>query len=173
MLHDFNRRRLGPILKFVLGGTVALLLSFWVLLLGGDPIENARLFYERTFGIQMDRESPFTVFGQFPALAVLQRPLAVAAIVLAFLIAVVSKKRAIRRLAAFSAALIIAFELTLLHWFYAYIVWFEPFAFGALLLATNEKTALDGEKSDQLAAVSYPQEKTNREHPTDRKESSP
>jgi hypothetical protein len=146
MLHDFNRRRrVDPILKFALGGTVVLLLSFWVLLLGGDPIENAKLFYERTFGIQSSRESPFTIFGQLPALAVLHRPLTIAAILLAFIVAVVPKKRTIRRLAAFSAALIIAFELTLLHWFYAYIIWFEPFVFVALLLATNEKTALDGE----------------------------
>jgi hypothetical protein len=173
MLHDFNRRRIAPVLKFVLGGLVVFLLSFWVLVLGGDPVENAKLFYERTFVIQSSRESPFTIFGQFPALAVLQRPLTVAAIFLAFLVAVVPKKRTIRRLAAFSAALIIAFELILLHWFYLYVVWFEPFVFLALLLATNEMTALDGEKSGQRAAVSYPQEDTNREHPIDRKEGSP
>jgi hypothetical protein len=158
MLRDFRRRRLAPILKFVLGGTAVLLLSFWVLALGGDPVENAKLFYERTFGIQMDRESPFSIFAQLPALAVLQQPLIVATIILAFLVAVVPKKRTVRRLVAFSAALIIAFELALSHWFYLYIVWFEPFVFLALLLATNEKTALDGEWSDQRAAVSYPQE---------------
>src|SRR5215217_9492545 len=43
------------------------------------------------------------------------------------------------------------------------------------LLAYKEKTALDGEKSGQWsgqwAAVSYPQEEANGEHPTDRKES--
>lgn len=171
MLHDFNRRRLAPILKFTLGGTVILLLSFWVLLLGGEPVENAKLFYERTLGVQMDRESPFTIYTQLPALAVLQGPLTVAVIVLAFLIAVIPKKRTIRRLAAFSAALIIAFELALSHWFYLYIVWFEPFIFLALLLATNEKTALDGEKSDQRAGVSYPQGEAKGEHPADKESS--
>jgi hypothetical protein len=171
MLHDFNRRRLAPTLKFVLGGTVILLLSFWVLALGGDPVENVKLFYERTFGIQMDRESPFTIFAQLPALAVLQRPLMVAALVLAFLIAVIPKKRTIRRLAAFSAALIIAFELALSHWFYLYVVWFEPFVFLALLLATNEKTALDGEKGYQRAAVGNSREEANREHSTGKESS--
>jgi len=170
MLHDFSRRRIGSILKFVLGGAVVLLLSFWVLFLGGDPIENAKLFYERTFGVQSTRESPFTIYNQVPALAVLHRPLEIATILLALLVAVVPKKRTIRRLAAFSAALIIAFELVLLHWFYVYIVWFEPFVFAALLLATNEKTALDGERSDRQAAVGYPQE-TNLERPIIRKES--
>src|SRR5215208_254981 len=171
-LHDFRRQRIAPILKFALGGTVDLLPSFWVLALGGDPVENAKLFYERTFGIQSIRESPFTIFTQLPALAVLHRPLTVAAIILAFHVAVVPKKRTIRRLAAFSAALIIAFELTLLHWFYAYIIWFEPFVFVALLLATNENTPLDGEKSNRPAAVDYPQKGADGAHPADREESS-
>jgi hypothetical protein len=171
-LHDFRRQRIAPILKFALGGTVVLLLTFWVLALGGDPVENAKLFYERTFGIQSTRQSPFTIFAQLPALAVLHRPLTVAVIILAFVVAVVPKKRTIRRLAAFSAALIIAFELTLLHWFYAYIIWFEPFVFVALLLATNENTPLDGEKSNRPAAVDYPQKGADGEHPADREESS-
>jgi len=144
---------------------------FWVLDLGGDPVENAKLVYERTFGIQSTREGPFTIFAQLPALAVLHLPLTVAAIILAFLVAVIPKKRTIRRLAAFSAALIIAFQLILLHWFYAYIVWFEPFVFLALLLATDEKTPLDGEKSNRRAAVGYTQE-ADGEPPVDRQESS-
>jgi hypothetical protein len=172
MLHDLRRQRLSPILKFVLGGTVVLLLSFWVLVLGGDPLENARLFYERTFGVQSVRESPFSIFAQVPALAVLHLPIAVATILLALLTAIVPKKRTIRGLAAFSAALIIAFELALYHWFYTYIVWFEPFVFVALLLATNEKTALDGEKSERWAAAGRSRKEANGEHPNDRKESS-
>ena len=39
------------------------------------------------------------------------------------------------------------------------------------LLSYREKRALDGERSDQRAAVSYPQEQADQEHPTDRKES--
>src|SRR5215211_562821 len=172
MLHDFRRRRVAPILKFVLGGTVVLLLSFWVLFLGGDPVENAKLFYERTFVVQSTRESPFSIFGQFPALAAVHRLLEVGVILLALLVAVVPKKRTIRRLAAFSAALIIAFQIVLLHWFYAYIVWFEPFIFVALLLATNHKTALDGAGSERQAAVGYAQKGAGGEQPTERKRSS-
>jgi hypothetical protein len=55
------------------------------------------------------------------------------------------RKRTIRRLAAFSAALVIGFQLTTNYWYYPYVTWFEPFVFLALLPATNEKTALDGE----------------------------
>jgi hypothetical protein len=172
MLHDFRRRRVAPGLKFALGGAVVLLLSFWVLFLGGDPVENAKLFYERTFVVQSTREGPFSIFAQVPALAAVHGLLEVGVLLLAFLVAVVPKKRTIRRLAAFSAALIIAFQLVLLHWFYAYIVWFEPFIFVALLLATNEQTALDGEESNRRAAVGYTQKGAGGEQPTERKRSS-
>jgi hypothetical protein len=47
-------------------------------------------------------------------------------------------------LAALSAATVIAFQLTVNYWFYAYVTWFEPFVFVSLLLATNEKSVLDG-----------------------------
>jgi hypothetical protein len=169
MLHDFSRRRVAPVLKFVLGGTVVLALSFWVLALGGDPVENAKLFYERTFVVQSTRESPFSIFAQLPVLGFLRRPLTAAVIFLALLVSVVPKKRTIRRLAAFSAALIIAFQLVLLHWFYAYIVWFEPFIFVALLLATNEQTALDGARSERQAAVGDTQKGAGGEQPAERK----
>jgi len=172
MLHDFSSQRFAPILKFILGGAVVLLLSFWVLFLGGDSVENAKLFYERTFVAQSTRESPFSIFAQIPVHGNLHLPLTVAVVLLAFLVAVVPRKRTIRRLAAFSAALIIAFELVLLHWFYAYIVWFEPFIFVVLLLATNEQTALDGEKSTRQAAVGYAQKGAGGEQPTERKRSS-
>ena len=171
MLHDFSSQRFAPILKFILGGAVVLLLSFWVLFLGGDSVENAKLFYERTFVAQSTRESPFSIFAQIPVHGNLHLPLTVAVVLLAFLVAVVPRKRTIRRLAAFSAALIIAFELVLLHWFYAYIVWFEPFIFVVLLLATNEQTALDGEESNRQAAVGYTQNGAGEEQPTERKES--
>jgi hypothetical protein len=76
-------------------------------------------------------------------------------IFLGLLVAFVPRRKSLRRLAAFSAALVIAFQLTVNYWFYAYIVWFEPFVFVALLLATNEKTALD---SSQPSAISGQQD---------------
>ncbi len=148
LLHDGARRR-GPILAFILGGVTVVLLSFWVLALDGDPIEGVRLFYEKTLAFQGERETPWSIFSQVPELKVLQQPLTALVILLAFVVAIFPKKRTVRRLAAFSAALIIAFELTVNYWFYPYVIWFEPFIFLALLVETNEKTALD---SDQQGA---------------------
>ena len=147
----YNGPRRSSVLGFILGGVGVFFLSFWVLALDGDPIGGAKIFYERTLAFQSSRESPWTIFTQVPELAPLQQLLLMATILLAFIIAVVPEKRTIRRLAAFSAALIIAFELTVNFWFYPYIIWFSPFVFVALLTATNEKTPLD---SDQLSAVS-------------------
>ncbi|MDQ4126762.1 MAG: hypothetical protein M3151_02195 [Actinomycetota bacterium] len=139
--YEGPRRR--PITDFVLGGSGVVLLCFWVLLLDGHPLEAARLFYEKTLAFQGDRVSPWTIFTQVPALGFLQRPLTAFAIFLAILVAFVPRKKTVRRLAALSAAVVIAFQLTTNYWFYPYVIWFEPFVFLALLPATNEKTALD------------------------------
>ncbi len=131
-------------MDFVLGGLGVVMLCSWVLLLDGHPLDAVRLFYEKTLAFQGDRVSPWTIFTQVPALGFLQRPLTAFAIFLAILVAFVPRKKTVRRLAALSAAVVIAFQLTTNYWFYPYVIWFEPFVFLALLPATNEKTALDG-----------------------------
>ena len=146
MMHEGVRRR--PIVDFVLGGVGVLLLTFWVLLLDGRPLEAARLFYEKTIAFQGIRQTPWTIFSQVPSLGIVQQPLLACVIVLAFIVAVWPRRRTIRRLAAFSAALIIGFQLTTNYWFYPYVTWFEPFVFLALLPATNEKTTIDGTNED-------------------------
>ena len=156
MLHDGTRRR-GPLLDFILGGLGIFLLTFWVLALDGDPVSGMQIFYEKTLAFQGERETPWTIFAQVPELKVLQQALTAVVVLLAFIVPVVLKKRTIRRLAALSAALVIAFELTINYWFYPYVTWFEPFVFLALLLATNEKTALD-RASDQESATGDQQE---------------
>ena len=160
MLQDGTRRR-GPLLDFVLGGLGVFFLTFWVLALEGDPIAGAVEFFDRTLRFQGERETPWTVFAQIPELKVLQPVLTAAVVLLAFVVPVVLKKRTIRRLAALSAALVIAFELTVNYWFYPYVTWFEPFVFVALLLATNEKTALDRE-GDQGPTTGDQQESASR-----------
>jgi hypothetical protein len=150
MMHDGRKR--GAIVDFILGGVGVVLLTFWVLLLDGHPLEAARLFYEKTIAFQGTRETPWTIFTQIPALGFLQQPLLAAIILLAFVVAAWPRKRTIRRLAAFSAALVVGFELTTNYWFYPYVTWFEPFVFLSLLLATNEKTALDGESEQPPSA---------------------
>ena len=139
-----------PIVDFLLGGAGVVLLTFWVVVLDGHPFEAARLFYQKTLAFQDDRVSPWTIYTQVPEISFLQKPVTAIVIFLSILVAFVPRKKSLRRLAALSAALVIAFELTVNYWFYAYITWFEPFVFLSLLLATNHKTALD---SHQPSAV--------------------
>ncbi len=143
-LHDDVRR--GPMLKFILGGVAVVVTTFWVLFLDGDPVGSLKLFYDKTIAFQGTRDTPWTIFTQVPQIAFLKEPLTAAVVLLAFIVAVFpSGKRTVRQLAALSAAVVIAFQLTTNYWFYTYVIWFEPFIFLALLAATNEKTALDKE----------------------------
>lgn len=151
--------RRKPIVDFLLGGAGVVLLTFWVIVLDGHPLEAARLFYQKTLAFQGDRVSPWTIYTQVPEVSSLQKPITAVVIFLSILVAFVPRRKTLRRLAALSAALVIGFELTVNYWFYAYITWFEPFVFVSLLLATNPKTALD---SHQPAAISgQPEEKSH------------
>jgi hypothetical protein len=144
-----------PVVDFVLGGAGVILLTFWVVLLDGHPFQAIELFYQKTLAFQGDRVSPWAIYTQVPQTSFLQKPVTAGVIFLGVLVAFVPRRKTLRRLAALSAALVIAFQLTVNYWFYAYIVWFEPFVFVALLLATNEKTALD---SPQPPAISDQQD---------------
>ena len=120
----------------------ATLAAFLVLLLEPDPLHAARVFAERTFGFQLDRDSPFSIWGwgQYhaagvPDLHAVQQVLEVLVVAGALLVAFVPRRKSILQLAALTAAVLIAFELVLTHWFYLYIPWFFPFVAFAVLSA--------------------------------------
>ena len=56
--------------RFAMGLGLAALLTGWVLLLDGD--DGVRAFWSRTIGYQLDRDSPFSIWGQNPGLRPLQ-----------------------------------------------------------------------------------------------------
>jgi hypothetical protein len=125
------------------------LLSFWVLLLEPAPIEAARVFYERTFASQLERESPFSIWdwGQYhadgiPDLETVQRVLIALVAAFALSLFFVPRRKSPLQLAALTAAVLIAFELVLTHWFYLYLPWFLPFvAFAVLAPAARTREA--------------------------------
>jgi hypothetical protein len=94
--------------------------------------------YERTILYQSNRNSPFSVWGLY-GLHGLQLVVQLAAVALALALAVVPRAGGGQRLAgspipslsAACAAVIIATQLGIEHWFYLYIPWF----FGLVLLA--------------------------------------
>ena len=89
-------------------------------------------FYDRTIGSQVDRDSPFSVWGQDPSLEWLQTAVKAFAVALVILVAFVPRRRSLGQVAALASAVLIAVELTAEHWFYLYIPWFFGPAMAAL-----------------------------------------
>jgi Glycosyltransferase family 87 len=88
-------------------------------------------FYDRTLGFQAGRDSPFSVWGLY---GLPGRGVALAAAgVLAVAVAFVPRRRDPVSVAALGAAVLIALQLALDHWFYLYLIWFLPLVFVALL----------------------------------------
>jgi hypothetical protein len=94
-------------------------------------------FWDRTIGNQAGRDSPFSIWGQEPSLGWLQAAVKALAVGLAALVAFFPRRRDPVTVAALGAAVLIALQLTVDHWFYLYIPWFLPFLFVALLARGN------------------------------------
>jgi uncharacterized membrane protein len=130
-------RKLRPALLFVLGfAAVTVAVMLWPAI---DP--GLKTFYDRTIASQAGRESPFSIWGQAPSLEPLRIALLAGTGVLSLLFAFIPKRKNLVQLAALSAALLIALQITLHHWFYLYIVWFFP----PLLLAISIPSTADRE----------------------------
>jgi Peptidase propeptide and YPEB domain len=129
------RRALRVIGPYALAfAAVALILMAQTLL---DP--GLSTFWDRTIGNQAGRDSPFSVWGQEPSLEWLHTALKVLAAGLALLVAVVPRRRDLVTVAALGAAVLIAAQLTVEHWFYLYIPWFAAFLFVALLARPEDQ----------------------------------
>ncbi len=88
-------------------------------------------FYERTIDFQAGRDSPFSIWGQTDT-GWLQTVVTAGAGVLAVVVAFFPRRRDTVTVAALGAAVLIALQLGVDHWFYLYIPWFLPFLFVAL-----------------------------------------
>jgi hypothetical protein len=139
-------RRLSGKALFAGGFAVATLAAFSVLLLEPSPAHAARVFWDRTFGWQVGRDSPFSIWGWgqyqaagIPDLGFLQ-PVAIGLLVAgAIACYFVPRRKTPLQLAALTAAVLIGFELTLTHWFYLYIPWFFPFVAFVVLVARRRR----------------------------------
>jgi hypothetical protein len=95
--------------------------------------DSLHTIYERTFAYQSNRESPFSVWGLYGGLGAWQSAVQIVAVVLAVGLAVIPRRADIAGLAAACAAVIVAAQLGIDHWFYLYIPWFFPLVMIALL----------------------------------------
>jgi hypothetical protein len=111
-----------PALLFVVGfAVVSVAAMLWPAI---DP--GLSTVYERTIGYQAGRDSPFSIWGQVPGLEFLRVAILVGTGVLSLFLAFRPRRKSVVQVAALGAALLIAVQLTMQHWFYLYIVWFYP-----------------------------------------------
>jgi hypothetical protein len=112
--------------------------------------DSLHTIYERTIAYQANRGSPFSVWGLYGGLGDVQLAVEIAAVLLALVLAVVPRPADLVGLAAACAAVVIAAQLGIEHWFYLYIPWFFPLVMLALLGRFNDPA------SQRPAAASEP-----------------
>jgi hypothetical protein len=133
-----------PALLFIIGALlVTALVLTWPALNPG-----LQTFYDRTIGIQADRDSPFSIWGQ-TSLEPVRIAVLVATGALSLLFAFVPRRKSFVQLAALSTALLILLQLTLHHWFYLYIVWFYPLLLIALASLPARRSQPGPDRSPQ------------------------
>jgi hypothetical protein len=106
-------------LRYAIGFAAVLVPSAVLVLAYGGVHE----FYDRTIAYQGSRGSPFSVWG-FYGWDVAQAVVQGAAVTLAVAVAFLPRRRDVVGLAALAAAVLIALQLGVTHWFYLYLVWF-------------------------------------------------
>jgi hypothetical protein len=133
MLLTYESRRrsvLAFAVAFVLFGAAVML---WPAL---DP--GLHTFYDRTIAYQSARDSPFSIWGQVSSLEPLRIAILVGTGAMSLFLALRPRRKSLVQVAAFGAALLIALQLTMHHWFYLYIVWFYPLFLVAIALNRQE-----------------------------------
>ena len=145
-----GQRALKPSLAFAAAFAVvgALMLAHPAI----DP--GLATFWDRTAGSQLDRTSPFSIWGQVDDLEWLQTAVLAGSAALAIFVALVPRRRSIAQVAALAAAVLIALQLAVDHWFYLYIPWFAgPFL---IALGTSRSTRITGSEASGGPAAAVP-----------------
>ena len=141
----YPRPTLRRVLGFGLGFAAASVAAFAILLLEPSLWDALRTFWERTVVYQSSRDSPFSLWGWgqyhaegIPDLGFVQPVVAGLAVAIALLVGLVPREKGPVELAALTAAVLIAFQLSLTHWFYLYLPWMLPFVVLWLALPGGE-----------------------------------
>ncbi|HEY2769492.1 MAG TPA: hypothetical protein VGI87_02945 [Solirubrobacteraceae bacterium] len=94
---------------------------------------NWAAFWHDSLKSQIDRTSPFSIWGLWGGLSLEQHVLEGLTVALAALAAFIPRRRTVVEVGAMGAAILIAFQICLTHWFYLYIPWFFPMLMVALI----------------------------------------
>ena len=111
----------------------AAFLAVWaIVLLPLLPSGGLNEFYDRTFGYQASRGSPFSVWGLEPSLESLQTLARALPVLLGAALFFAPRRRTSLQIAALGAAVLIATQVGAEHWFYFFILWWTPYVLIAL-----------------------------------------
>jgi hypothetical protein len=149
MLLTYESKRRSMLLFAVGFGLASAAVMIWPAL---DP--GLRTVYDRTVGFQSSRDSPFSIWGQVAGIEWLRSLSLVAVASLSIFLAFRPRRKSLIQVAALGAALIIAVQITLHHWFYLYIVWFYPLLLVAM--AAIEARTTEAEPRPSPARSSQP-----------------
>ncbi|MEA2191632.1 MAG: hypothetical protein QOI73_1753 [Solirubrobacteraceae bacterium] len=116
---------------FALGFAIAAALVFAPVLAHND----VRSFWDASVAFQAKRGSPFSVWGLYEGawIDTVQLGVQIVAVAGSVALAFVPRRRDLVGLAALSAAILLALQVGVTHWFYLYIPWFFPLVMIALL----------------------------------------
>jgi hypothetical protein len=149
MLLTYESKRRSMLLFAVGFGLASAAVTIWPAL---DP--GLWIVYDRTVGFQSSRDSPFSIWGQVDGIEWLRTLILAAIAVLSVYLAFRPRRKSLIQVAALGAALIIAVQLTLHHWFYLYIVWFYPLLL--LAMAAIDPKSTEEEPEPSAARSSQP-----------------
>ena len=131
----------------------ALVTTVIVLIWAYLPNGGLREFWDATLGFQFTRSSPFSMWGLHPSwkpahvvMEVIAAGLAVAAIVF-------PRRRDVVGIAAMGTTVIVAAQLTAIHWYYFYIPWFLPYALVALVSTSYAGSVRNSGRSSASAVA--------------------
>ncbi len=150
------RRAVRSVVVFSLAFGATVLVVMLPVLLDG----NFHAFWRDTISYQSNRGSPFSVWGLWGGIGFVQRLVQGAAAALAIIVAAFPRRRGIVEVSALGAAVLIALQLGISHWFYLYIPWFVPLVLIALLAAhpvlTGAGVAVDPDGASEVPSEPAP-----------------
>lgn len=124
---------------------LTLFLAMQPVLLKGD----LGFFWTDSITYQADRVTPFSIWGLWGGLGLIQHVLEAGVVVMAVLLAVVPRRRGPVEVAALAAAVLVALELTANYWLYPYILWFFPLVCVAVFAGPPEQRLPPGHPADR------------------------